>query len=164
MGIHLKEGVVRVYDERILKFRIKELLKARNMTQVELAKAIGCSSSNINTALNGTSTLGMKKLESIARVLKVEVADLFERTGWCADEYRPEEVPTVRVDYGSAHYNLTASEFGKVMDVMGCPMKTAVEILEGKVPVTPRQWSMIAAKLEEKAFAVMPRINVKLII
>ena len=59
------------------KLRIKELLQEDNMTQAELAEAIGIARPNMSNIVNGKITPTLKTLESIAEALGVEVAELF---------------------------------------------------------------------------------------
>ena len=57
--------------------RIAELRKARQLTQTGLAKKIGCSVEFISLVERGVNAPSVAGLEKFARVLKVEVADLF---------------------------------------------------------------------------------------
>ena len=57
--------------------RIAELRKARQLTQTVLAKKIGCSVEFISLVERGVNAPSVAGLEKFARVLKVEVADLF---------------------------------------------------------------------------------------
>ena len=59
------------------RLRIKELLQEENMTQAELAEAIGIARPNMSNIVNGKITPTLKTLESIAGALGVEVAELF---------------------------------------------------------------------------------------
>lgn len=57
--------------------RIAELRRTRQLTQVQLAKAVGCSVEFISLVERGVNAPSVAGLEKFARVLKVEVADLF---------------------------------------------------------------------------------------
>ena len=57
--------------------RIAELRKARQLTQTKLAKKVGCSVEFISLVERGVNAPSVAGLEKFARVLKVEVADLF---------------------------------------------------------------------------------------
>lgn len=56
-------------------YRIKELLKERNMTQKELAQKIGVSAVSLNRYLTGNTSVS--SLEKIAEALDVEISELF---------------------------------------------------------------------------------------
>jgi transcriptional regulator with XRE-family HTH domain len=57
--------------------RIAGLRKTRQLTQVQLAKVIGCSVEFISLVERGVNAPSVAGLEKFASVLKVEVADLF---------------------------------------------------------------------------------------
>ncbi len=57
-------------------FRIKEICKAKGITQKELADRIGISRVGLAKALAGNTTIGT--LDKIASALGVPVAELFE--------------------------------------------------------------------------------------
>ncbi len=59
------------------KLRIKELLQEANMTQVELAEAVGIARPNMSNIVTGKTNPSLGTLESIADALGVEVAELF---------------------------------------------------------------------------------------
>jgi transcriptional regulator with XRE-family HTH domain len=63
--------------QRKLGIRIADLRKARQLTQVQLAKAVGCSVEFISLVERGVNAPSVAGLAKFARVLKVEVADLF---------------------------------------------------------------------------------------
>lgn len=55
--------------------RIKEILKAKGLTQIELADRLGVTRSAVVSVLNGNPTVAT--LERIADVLDVHLLDLF---------------------------------------------------------------------------------------
>jgi transcriptional regulator with XRE-family HTH domain len=57
--------------------RIAELRKARNLTQVQLAKAVGCSVEFISLVERGVNGPSVARLENFAKALTVTVVDLF---------------------------------------------------------------------------------------
>jgi len=57
--------------------RIAGLRKARHLTQVQLAKAVGCSVEFISLVERGVNAPSVARLEKFALALKMEVADLF---------------------------------------------------------------------------------------
>lgn len=57
---------------------IAYLRKQRRLTQVQLAKAVGCSVEFISLVERGVNAPSVAGLEVFARVLKVEVVDLFK--------------------------------------------------------------------------------------
>jgi transcriptional regulator with XRE-family HTH domain len=57
--------------------RIAGLRKARRLTQVALAKKIGCSVEFISLVERGVNAPSVAGLEKFARVLEVAISDLF---------------------------------------------------------------------------------------
>jgi transcriptional regulator with XRE-family HTH domain len=60
--------------------RIADLRKSRRLTQVQFAKALGCSVEFISLVERGVNAPSVARLEDFARALKVEVVDLFTFT------------------------------------------------------------------------------------
>jgi len=58
------------------RFRIKEILKEKGMTMLQLAEELGIHRTNLFTSLSGNPTLS--RLEEIAKILDVKVTDLFK--------------------------------------------------------------------------------------
>lgn len=56
-------------------YRIKELLKERNMTQKELAQKIGISTVSLNRYMTGNPSVS--SLEKVAEALNVGISELF---------------------------------------------------------------------------------------
>ncbi len=56
---------------------IAELRKARHLTQVQLAKAVGCSVEFISLVERGINAPSVARLEDFARAVRVRVVDLF---------------------------------------------------------------------------------------
>ncbi|MDH7501362.1 MAG: helix-turn-helix transcriptional regulator [Verrucomicrobiota bacterium] len=63
--------------QRKLGQRIAVLRKARKLTQEQLAEAIGCSVEFISLVERGVNAPSVAGLEKFAKVLKVEVKELF---------------------------------------------------------------------------------------
>lgn len=57
--------------------RIAELRRSSKLTQVQLAKLLECSVEFISLVERGVNAPSVARLEDFARVLKVEVVDLF---------------------------------------------------------------------------------------
>lgn len=57
--------------------RVKEVIKEKGMTAVEVAERMGISQSSLSRALNNNTTVEM--LQKIANVLGVDIADFFVR-------------------------------------------------------------------------------------
>jgi len=57
--------------------RIKELRKAKNLTQEELAEKIGIGTPNISYFENGKFTPTLETMQKIANVLDVEIYELY---------------------------------------------------------------------------------------
>jgi len=57
------------------RFKIKEILKERGMTMLQLAEELGIHRTNLSTSLSGNPTLS--RLDQIAKILDVKLTDLF---------------------------------------------------------------------------------------
>lgn len=57
--------------------RIASLRRAKKLTQEQLAEAVGCSVEFISLVERGVNAPSVARLETFAKVLKVEVKDLF---------------------------------------------------------------------------------------
>lgn len=73
--------------------RIAELRKHRGLTQVQLAKSLDCSVEFISLVERGVNAPSVARLEDFARVLKVEVVDLFRFVG-----RKPTRIRKVRIN------------------------------------------------------------------
>ena len=73
--------------------RIADLRRELKLTQVQLAKAIGCSVEFISLVERGVNAPSVAGLEKFAKVLKVEVIDLFK---FNASTTRKQTRPTSR--------------------------------------------------------------------
>ena len=60
---------------------IADLRKTRRLTQVRLAKAVGCSVEFISLVERGVNAPSVARLEDLAKALKVGVVDLFTFPG-----------------------------------------------------------------------------------
>ena len=58
--------------------RIADLRRELKLTQVQLAKAVGCSVEFISLVERGVNAPSVAGLEKFAKVLKVEVVELFK--------------------------------------------------------------------------------------
>ena len=63
--------------QRKLGQRIASLRKGRKLTQEQLAEAIGCSVEFISLVERGVNAPSVAGLEKFAKILKVEVSELF---------------------------------------------------------------------------------------
>lgn len=73
-------------------YRIKELLKERNMTQKDLAQKIGVSAVTLNRYMTGNPSVS--SLEKIAGALDVEISELFvHRKGYETNSDMPFKCP-----------------------------------------------------------------------
>jgi transcriptional regulator with XRE-family HTH domain len=61
--------------------RIADLRRSRNLTQERLAEAVGCSVEFISLVERGVNAPSVANLEKFARVLKVNVTELFTFEG-----------------------------------------------------------------------------------
>lgn len=63
--------------QRKLGQRIANLRKSRTLTQEQLAEAVGCSVEFVSLVERGVNAPSVAGLEKFARMLKVEVKELF---------------------------------------------------------------------------------------
>ena len=75
--------------------RIADLRKNRRLTQVQFAKAVGCSVEFISLVERGVNAPSVARLEDFAKALKVEVVDLFTFTG-----RKPNRMRQMRISKG----------------------------------------------------------------
>jgi len=61
--------------------RIADLRKTRHLTQVQLARAVGCSVEFISLVERGVNAPSVARLEDFAKALKVRIVDLFTFPG-----------------------------------------------------------------------------------
>ena len=61
--------------------RIPDLRKTRHLTQVQLARAVGCSVEFISLVERGVNAPSVARLEDFAKAVKVPVVDLFTFPG-----------------------------------------------------------------------------------
>jgi len=66
--------------------RIKELRKAKNITQEQLVEIIGSNTNNLSRIENGKKFLSAEKLAKIAEAMKVDIKDLFDFGHILSDE------------------------------------------------------------------------------
>ena len=59
------------------KLRIKEILKLKGMTMIQLAEKLEINRVNLSNSINGNPTL--KSLLKIAEILEVDVSELFAK-------------------------------------------------------------------------------------
>ena len=59
-----------------MELRVVELAHAKGLTMADIAKQIGISRVNLSNSLNGNPTLS--RLSEVAKILGVEVAELFK--------------------------------------------------------------------------------------
>ena len=63
-----------------MEFRIKELLDQKNMTSSALGEAVGIAKQNMSGIIRGRLNPSLNLLEQIAKVLDVEIWELFQRS------------------------------------------------------------------------------------
>ena len=61
-----------------MELRVVELAHAKGLTMADIAKQIGISRVNLSNSLNGNPTLS--RLSEVAKILDVEVSELFKPT------------------------------------------------------------------------------------
>ena len=78
-------GILRIYQKgiipsRVIVLRMKELRKARNITQLKMAMDLNMSQNTISRYENGEREPGLEELVQIADYLDVSIDYLLERT------------------------------------------------------------------------------------
>ena len=61
-----------------MELRVVEIAHSKGMTMADIAKQVGISRVNLSNSLNGNPTLS--RLTEVAKILGVEVAELFKTT------------------------------------------------------------------------------------
>lgn len=81
-----------------MELRVVELAHAKGLTMTDIAKQIGISRVNLSNSLNGNPTLS--RLKEVAKILDVEVAELFKptSTGKTVSGYLEYDGRIVKVD------------------------------------------------------------------
>ena len=81
-----------------MELRVVELAHAKGLTMADIAKQIGISRVNLSNSLNGNPTLS--RLSEVAKILDVEVAELFKptSTGKTVSGYLEYDGRIVKVD------------------------------------------------------------------
>lgn len=81
-----------------MELRVVELAHAKGLTMADIAKQIGISRVNLSNSLNGNPTLS--RLAEVAKILGVEVAELFKptSTGKTVSGYLEYDGRIVKVD------------------------------------------------------------------
>ena len=81
-----------------MELRVVELAHAKGLTMADIAKQIGISRVNLSNSLNGNPTLS--RLAEVAKILDVEVAELFKptSTGKTVSGYLEYDGRIVKVD------------------------------------------------------------------
>lgn len=80
-----------------MKLKITELAHQRGMTMSDIAKLMDISRVNLSNSLNGNPTLS--RLQEVARILHVEVPDLFDREEQtCVSGYLEYNNKIVKID------------------------------------------------------------------
>lgn len=85
------------------RFKIKEILKEKGMTMLQLAEELGIHRTNLFTSLSGNPTLS--RLEEIAKILDVKLTDLFRE-----DEGVKEKKLMGFVEYDGEIFRINAVE------------------------------------------------------
>ena len=82
----------------IMELRVVELAHQRGLTMSDIAKTVGISRVNLSNSLNGNPTLS--RLKEVAKILDVEVAELFKptSTGKTVSGYLEYDGRIVKVD------------------------------------------------------------------
>ena len=68
-------------EKELPKLRIKEILKEKGISQIELAEKMGKSKQYISNILTGGKGMSIATLVEIAKILDVEFRDLFALPG-----------------------------------------------------------------------------------
>lgn len=68
-------------EKELPKLRIKEILKEKGISQIELAEKMGKSKQYISNIFTGGKGMSIATLVEIAKILDVEFRDLFAITG-----------------------------------------------------------------------------------
>lgn len=93
-------------------FRIRDILREKNVTGKKLASAVGVTPASISNILNGTHFPKAELLVAIAKELDVEVPDLFHRK-------KGNEQPYGYIEYkGEIHKVASIDDYKRLSSMM----------------------------------------------
>lgn len=139
----------------VVSLRIESIMREKGVTFDVLSERTGMSKTVIRKCLNRSTSITYERLVALAYGLRVEFRDLFRTTGW------PQLLEKETCVNDSVRYEESKSVYQCIMSVVGCSMREAEAITKSSKPVTPSQYSAIAAELGDIAYLVMPCIAVK---
>ena len=156
-------NVTDVAEQDVFQLRIKKILKNAGKSQKWLADELGISAANLSASLNGLNGFSIPRLVEIAKVLRVEFCDLFERTGWCDDVDPGDMFDRVVIVHSNDVDDvcITDGDIKKVSKSIGKSYNEVGMMLCGSVAVTPHEYSVIASILDDRAYKIMPNIRVE---
>lgn len=64
---------VNIAEETMIRAKIKQAMRMRGVSGVELAKVVGISTSTLSSFLNGRSGMSVDKIDAALRYLKIEL-------------------------------------------------------------------------------------------
>lgn len=62
-----------IAEETMIRAKIKQAMRMRGVSGVELAKVVGISTSTLSSFLNGRSGMSVDKIDAALRYLKIEL-------------------------------------------------------------------------------------------
>lgn len=163
----------------VCRFRVKEILAERNLSQSWLAEKAGVSTGQITHVVRG-EWISIPMLAKIAIALGVEMSDLFARTGWMDDEYSDVDFSvqkskkkeyTSRKDmmsndesytnYDVQDLDLTRADYKRIREYLHLSARDVARVLIGKKEITVNQWRMLVHLLKYKSFAALTDVRVR---
>lgn len=160
-------------DGDVMRLKIESLLNERGIDYRDFAVLLDVSDSQMKKILRNEVMPKTKTLVEIAYELKVEVADLFVRTGWAdfaeSDEYiscNCAENENIADDFEgditifNVREYLDNSDIRRVASCLGCSFRVAGGVFERSYSVSAEKWSKIANALGAKAHRVMHLVEV----
>lgn len=160
-------------DGDVMRLKIESLLNERGIDYRDFAVLLDISDGQMKKILRNEVMPKTKTLVGIAYELKVEVADLFVRTGWADFAESDEDISCNRTDneniadkfdsditiFNVREY-LDNNDIRRVASCLGCSSRIAGGVFERSYSVSAEKWSKIANALGAKAHRVMNLVEV----
>lgn len=151
------------FDNSIFGLRIVDILKQRGLSVKWLADRLGVSPASVYTFINGEGSVSISKLIEVARALDVEFSSLFAKTGWCGEEDDAKSMIVNGIGFDDIDIEISSAEVYALRNALGRSSAYVRAVLSGNERVSPIEYSIIAEKLKEKAWRIMPNVKVRCI-
>ena len=105
-------------SKALLGDRIRELRKAKGLTQERFAELIGVEQKHVSRLELGKSFPPLERLEKMAQVLEVSLRDLFDFAGPLDDKASAEDVEALLEQLDDEHKKIAVKIFVSVVEAL----------------------------------------------